>query len=56
MGFFCEMVILVIFKGFLSVKNLENFDPNCPRSLYIFLLCPLTNSLTPFDNSQCCAH
>ena len=34
----CEMVILVVFKAFLLVKNLEYIGPNCPRLPYLFLL------------------
>ena len=36
-GIFCEMVILVVFKGFLLVKNLENLVqmvPDC--SIYSY--------------------
>ena len=32
------MVILVVFKIFLVVKNFGNFDSNCLRSIHISLL------------------
>ena len=36
-GIFCEMVILVIFKGFLLVKNLEILIQIVPdRSIYYY--------------------
>ena len=36
-GIFCEMVILVIFKGFLLVKNLEILVKIVPdRSIYYY--------------------
>ena len=38
MVFFCEMVILVIFKGFLLVKNLKILIQIVPdRSIYYYL-------------------
>ena len=40
------MIMLVVFKGFLLVKNLEIFDSNCPRSLYILLLRAVYSALT----------
>ena len=44
-GIFCEMVILLVFKGFLLVKNLEilvQIDPD--RSIYSYLfLCLKSN-------------
>ena len=42
MVFFCEMVILVVFKGFLMVKNLEILTQIVPdRSIYSYWAPPL---------------
>ena len=36
-GIFCEMVVLVVFKGFLLVKNLEILIQIAPeRSIYYY--------------------
>ena len=47
-GIFCEMVILVVFKGFLVVKNLEILVQIVPeRPIYYYRLSDNFSKLPP---------